>query len=77
MQPFEIGWDLAPAALNDMLDVMSLLVAVNLLGLPAVTVGTGIGASSRMPQAVQLIGHRFREDLCLDAAGSSKRRSTR
>jgi Asp-tRNA(Asn)/Glu-tRNA(Gln) amidotransferase A subunit family amidase len=48
--------------------VKSVLVAVNLLGLPAVTVGPGIGASSRMQQAVQLIGPAFARDLCLDAA---------
>lgn len=45
---------------------MRLVVAVNLLGLPAAAVP--VGASGGLPQAVQLIGPRFREDLCLDAA---------
>lgn len=43
-----------------------LLIAVNLLGLPAVAVPTGL--SNGIPVGVQLIGAPFREDLCLDAA---------
>jgi amidase len=43
-----------------------LLVAVNLLGLPAASVPTGLW--SGVPLGVQVIGSRYREDLCLDAA---------
>nr|MDQ6900162.1 amidase family protein [Candidatus Dormibacteraeota bacterium] len=43
-----------------------LLVAVNLLGLPSVAVPTGLAGD--LPLGVQIIGPRFREDLCLDAA---------
>ena len=39
---------------------------MNLLGLPSVAVPTGVVGG--LPQGVQLIGDRFREDLCLDAA---------
>ena len=44
---------------------------VNLLGLPAVAVPTGVIGG--LPQGVQLIGDRFREDLCLDAAEAIER----
>lgn len=43
-----------------------LMVAVNLLGLPSVAVCTGL--RDGLPGGVQIIGSRFREDLCLDAA---------
>ena len=40
--------------------------AINLLGLPSVAVPTG--TVDGLPMGVQLVGRRFREDLCLDAA---------
>ena len=49
-----------------MLDEQSMLYAVNLLGLPAAAVPTGLHGG--VPLGVQIIGPRFREDLCLDAA---------
>jgi Asp-tRNA(Asn)/Glu-tRNA(Gln) amidotransferase A subunit family amidase len=43
-----------------------LLITVNLLGLPAAAVPTGL--SHGIPLGVQIIGSRYREDLCPDAA---------
>jgi amidase len=54
------------ARLKQMLDEQSMLYAVNLLGLPAAAVPTGLHGG--VPLGVQIIGPRFREDLCLDAA---------
>lgn len=43
-----------------------LMITVNLLGLPAVATPTGL--CNGVPAGVQVIGSRYREDLCLDAA---------
>jgi amidase len=51
---------------------MRMATAVNALGLPAVAVPVGI--SDGLPQAVQVIGPRYREDLCLDAAEAIEER---
>jgi amidase len=49
------------------------MVAVNLLGLPAVAVPTGkvalADAPMGLPLGVQVIAGAFREDLALEAAG--------
>ncbi len=54
------------ATLGEALVAQRPLVVANLLGLPAATVATG--HSDGIPAGVQLIGPRYREDLCLDAA---------
>ena len=41
-------------------------VVLNAIGLPAVALPVGI--ADGLPQSVQVIGPRYREDLCLDAA---------
>ncbi len=43
-----------------------MLYLVNLLGLPASSVPTGL--ENNLPMGVQIIGKRFRQDQCLDAA---------
>ena len=65
--PFEVGFDTTTAArAAEASRAQRLLVAVNLLGLPAVAVPTG--RAGHVPLGVQVIGSRYREDLCLDAA---------
>lgn len=65
--PFTVGFDTKDAAtMTAVLRAQRLLVVVNLLGLPAVSVPTG--APNGVPLGVQVIGSRYREDLCLDAA---------
>lgn len=65
--PFEVGFDITGAeVVGELLEWMRMNVPVNLLGVPAVAVGAGL--EDGLPQGVQVIGPRFREDLCLDAA---------
>lgn len=52
--------------MRQIFDEQSMLYSVNLLGLPAAAVPTGV--VDGVPSGVQIIGPRFREDLCLDAA---------
>lgn len=66
--PFEVGKDLTAAGVTDIHRGMRMALAVNTLGLPAVAIPVGIGDG--LPQVVQVIGPRYREDLCLDAAGA-------
>jgi len=72
-QSFPVGSDLDPDWLAGWPAAVRISVAVNLLGLPAVTVPAG--REGGLPQGVQIIGPRFREDLCLDAAAAIKERT--
>ena len=49
------------------------MMAVPVLGLPAIAVPTGVVAG--LPTGVQIIGPRWREDLCLDAAQAIEARA--
>jgi len=65
--PFPQGADeQGPESYRQLMDHQSMLYAVNLLGLPSAAVPTGLAGDA--PIGVQIIGPRFREDLCLDAA---------
>jgi amidase len=65
--PFPVGRDLEGVeAVRRLADSMRVTVAVNNLGLPSVAVPVGIAGG--LPQGVQVIGPRYREDLCLAAA---------
>ena len=70
--PFEAGTDLDDGRVAETIRDMRMSLAVNALGLPAVAVPVGI--ADRLPQAVQVIGPRYREDLCLDAAAAIEER---
>ena len=66
-RPFLVGADLGGSdAVVEVLRTMRLVLVANLLGLPAAAVPVGV--ADGLPQGVQLIGPRYREDLCLDAA---------
>src|SRR5262249_455803 len=76
---FEIGFDSRDQeAMSHQLRMQALMVAVNLLGLPAVAVPTGSIATADaphgLPLGVQLIAGRFREDLALEAAEAIERK---
>jgi amidase len=63
-RPWLVGDDIA--RVGEIATSMRMVVPVNILGLPACAVP--VGADDGLPQGVQLIGARFREDLLLDAA---------
>jgi amidase len=67
--PFPLGFDIASKeSAWQVVEMFRFVLPANLLGLPAACVPTGL--SSGLPTGVQVIGARFREDLCLDAAQS-------
>jgi amidase len=67
MQPFEVGYDMrGPDETLAWLRAIRMIVVANFLGLPSVAVP--VGQAGDLPQGVQVIGSRFREDLCLAAA---------
>jgi len=66
--PFEVGKDRTTPEVAAIVAGMRMALAVNVLGVPAVALPVGIGDG--LPQAVQVIGPRYREDLCLDAAAA-------
>ncbi len=67
LQPLEVGYDLAgPEQLNHFIRSIELTEICNLLGLPSVA--TPVQVVDGLPQGIQLIGPRYHEDLCFDAA---------
>lgn len=66
-QPFEVGFDLqGREAVRRLIHSMILTELCNLLGLPSVAMPVDVVGG--LPQGVQLIGPRYHEDLCFDAA---------
>ena len=67
LQPLEIDFDLAGSEqLNHFIRSIGLTEICNLLGLPSVV--TPVQVVDGLPQGVQIIGPRYHEDLCFDAA---------
>jgi amidase len=64
--PFKVGADEEADGIERIIKAMRMVATVNLLGLPAVAVP--VGEADGLPQVVQIVGRRFREDICLDAA---------
>jgi amidase len=73
LPPFRPGDDLTPEGMASIIGSMRLVTTCNLLGLPAAVVP--VGTAGGLPQAVQLIATRYREDRCLAAAGIIERRA--
>jgi len=73
--PFRAGSDLdGPAATERIVASLQATLAVNVLGLPSVAVPAGV--VDGLPQAVQIIGPRYGEELCLAAAALVQRTIT-
>ena len=73
LPPFRVGDDLTAAGMAAIMGSMRLVTTCNFLGLPAAVVP--VGTADGLPQAVQLIATRYREDRCLAAAEIIERRT--
>ncbi|MCP4700646.1 MAG: amidase [Gammaproteobacteria bacterium] len=66
-QPFKAGYDTSGGKqTGEIMWTLRLTIMANFLGLPAAALPVDIAGG--LPQAVQIIGPPYREDLCLDAA---------
>jgi amidase len=65
-KPFPVDFDQeGDAAVKRMLTAHHTMLAVSMLGLPGLSVPTGL--ADGIPVGVQLVSGRFQEDLCLAA----------
>lgn len=72
--PYGIGFDIESRARTEQVwRECSTLMAVPVLGLPGMAVATGL--ADGLPVGVQIVGPRFREDLCLAAAEAIEARA--
>jgi amidase len=66
--PYAVGTDRTAPEVAEIIRGMRMTLAVNVLSLPAVAMPVEVAGG--LPQAVQIIGRRYREDACLDAAAA-------
>lgn len=72
LQPFAVGYDISGTEqLKRFFQCIGLTEVCNLLGLPSVAVPVQV--VDGLPQGVQLIGKRYHEDFCFDAAEAIER----
>lgn len=70
--PFPVNDDLeGPERVREIFDSLRYTSAMNLLGLPGAVAPAGLHGEA--PIGVQIVGGRYREDLCLDAAEAIER----
>ena len=72
MEAFKVGYDTGgPEAMRRLIRSFRLTELCNLLGLPSVALPVSLAGG--LPQGVQIIGRRFDEDRCFDAARAIER----
>jgi amidase len=72
--PFPVDLDLVDAdTTRRIMHAQIMQLAIPVLGLPAVSVPTGV--VNGLPMGVQIVAGRFREDLCLEAAAAIEARA--
>ena len=65
--PFEHGADIREDSRQELVETLRFITPANVLGLPSVALPVGV--SDALPQGVQCIADRWRDDLALKAAG--------
>ena len=65
--PFEHGADIREESRQELVETLRFITPANVLGLPSVALPVGV--SDALPQGVQCITDRWRDDLALKAAG--------
>ncbi len=72
MEAFYVGYDTSGfEAMRRLIRSLRLTELCNLLGLPGIALPVSVEGG--LPQGVQIIGRRFDEDRCFDAAGAIER----
>ena len=65
--PFEHGTDIREESRQELVETLRFITPANVLGLPSVALPVGV--SDALPQGVQCVADRWRDDLALEAAG--------
>ena len=65
--PFEHGADIREESRQELVETLRFITPANVLGVPSVALPVGV--SDALPQGVQCVADRWRDDLALEAAG--------